>query len=86
VATIDQGLNIPIVDVSWASNVTSFEKKCHLQNDGDPYSEDGGCLAFFDSVLCWPKTPPATEAVLQCFAEYGGVKYDSTRKYQVFER
>ncbi|XP_046810058.1 uncharacterized protein LOC124420626 [Lucilia cuprina] len=36
------------------------------------------CPVSFDSVLCWPRTPAGTWAVLPCFEEFKGVHYDST--------
>ncbi|XP_037946618.1 diuretic hormone receptor isoform X2 [Teleopsis dalmanni] len=38
-----------------------------------------GCPVSFDSVLCWPRTPPGKLAVLPCFEEFKGVHYDTTQ-------
>ncbi|XP_055690706.1 diuretic hormone receptor-like isoform X2 [Lutzomyia longipalpis] len=59
----------------------SLELKCLHQAAIETSSEeeDSGCPIFFDSVLCWPRTPPATWAVQPCFAEFKGVKYDTTQ-------
>ncbi|XP_075169917.1 diuretic hormone 44 receptor 2 isoform X1 [Haematobia irritans] len=37
------------------------------------------CPVSFDSVLCWPRTPSGSWAVLPCFEEFKGVHYDSTQ-------
>ncbi|XP_037815371.1 diuretic hormone receptor isoform X1 [Lucilia sericata] len=37
------------------------------------------CPVSFDSVLCWPRTPAGTWAILPCFEEFKGVHYDSTQ-------
>ncbi|XP_055700726.1 diuretic hormone receptor-like [Phlebotomus papatasi] len=58
----------------------SLELKCLLQAAIETSSEEiEGCPVFFDSVLCWPRTPAATWAVQPCFAEFKGVKYDTTQ-------
>ncbi|XP_022911145.1 diuretic hormone receptor-like [Onthophagus taurus] len=36
-----------------------------------------GCEVMFDSILCWPQTPPNTTAVLPCFDQFNGIRYDS---------
>lgn len=38
------------------------------------------CPVIFDSVLCWPQTSAGTLAILPCFNEFKGMKYDSSRK------
>lgn len=37
-----------------------------------------GCDIYFDSVLCWPRTPVATWAVLPCPDTFHGLLYDSS--------
>lgn len=39
------------------------------------------CDTQFDSILCWPRTPTDTIAILPCLKEFQGIKYDSTRKF-----
>lgn len=39
---------------------------------------EGGCVVYFDSVLCWPRTPVATWAVLPCPDIFHGLEYDTT--------
>jgi hypothetical protein len=39
------------------------------------------CPYFYDTVLCWPKTPAGTLALLPCFEELNGIKYDTAREY-----
>lgn len=41
----------------------------------------GYCEPNFDSVLCWPQTPPNTVAILPCFSQLNGIRYDTSRKY-----
>lgn len=41
------------------------------------------CPVIFDSVLCWPQTSAGTLAILPCFNEFKGMKYDSSRKSQI---
>lgn len=42
--------------------------------------EDQGCEISWDSLLCWPRTPPGTLATLPCFEELNGIRYDSSRE------
>ncbi|XP_017754322.1 PREDICTED: growth hormone-releasing hormone receptor-like [Eufriesea mexicana] len=44
-------------------------------------TDQQGCEISWDSLLCWPKTPPATLATLPCFEELNGIRYDSTRTH-----
>lgn len=39
------------------------------------------CPAYYDGLLCWDPTPWDTLAVQNCFSEFHGVLYDSTREY-----
>ncbi|XP_068970453.1 diuretic hormone receptor-like isoform X1 [Bombus flavifrons] len=41
--------------------------------------EDQGCEISWDSLLCWPRTPPGTLATLPCFEELNGIRYDSSQ-------
>lgn len=45
-----------------------------------PTNMDFACLPNFDSVLCWPHTPPQTTAILPCMDELNGIKYDTSRE------
>lgn len=38
-----------------------------------------GCEISWDSLLCWPRTPPGTLVTLPCFDELNGIRYDSTQ-------
>ncbi|KXJ74602.1 hypothetical protein RP20_CCG013317 [Aedes albopictus] len=49
---------------------------CHQQND--TLFLELSCPPLFDTISCWPRTPPATMAVLPCFSEFKGVQYDAT--------
>jgi hypothetical protein len=46
---------------------------------------DGGsgifCPHSYDTLLCWPRTPAGMLAVLPCFEELNGIKYDTNRTY-----
>ncbi|XP_043787865.1 diuretic hormone receptor-like isoform X1 [Apis laboriosa] len=41
--------------------------------------EQQGCEISWDSLLCWPRTPPGTLVTLPCFDELNGIRYDSTQ-------
>ncbi|KAI4498586.1 hypothetical protein M0802_006292 [Mischocyttarus mexicanus] len=41
--------------------------------------ERDGCEINWDSLLCWPYTSPGTLAVLPCFEELNGIRYDNTQ-------
>ncbi|XP_029052077.1 diuretic hormone receptor-like isoform X2 [Osmia bicornis bicornis] len=41
--------------------------------------EQPGCEINWDSLLCWPRTPPGTVATLPCLEELNGIRYDSTQ-------
>lgn len=38
------------------------------------------CPYAYDTLLCWPKTPAGTLALLPCFDELNGIKYDTSRE------
>lgn len=42
---------------------------------------EGICNSSYDSISCWPPTAVNTTAVLKCFREFLGIKYDDTREY-----
>ncbi|XP_023706717.1 diuretic hormone receptor isoform X4 [Cryptotermes secundus] len=42
------------------------------------------CPNFYDTLLCWPKTPAGTLAVLPCLEELNGIKYDTTQNASRF--
>lgn len=44
-------------------------------------TNSSGCPIVFDSVSCWPQTPPNTSAILSCFTEFLGINYDGSREY-----
>ncbi|XP_037941693.1 diuretic hormone receptor-like [Teleopsis dalmanni] len=37
------------------------------------------CFTQFDTILCWPRTPRGTLAVLPCLDELQGIQYDSSQ-------
>jgi hypothetical protein len=41
------------------------------------------CNRSWDSLLCWPKTSAGSLAVLPCFEELNGIKYDVSREYSL---
>ncbi|XP_076673789.1 diuretic hormone 44 receptor 1 isoform X2 [Andrena cerasifolii] len=46
---------------------------------GRRLEEQAGCEIDWDSLLCWPRTPPGTTATLPCLEELNGIRYDSTQ-------
>ena len=38
------------------------------------------CNRSWDGILCWPETPAGEEAILPCFSQLNGVRYDTSRK------
>ena len=64
----------------------STELQCLMQEhmDAMTFGNDSDyCLTQFDSILCWPRTPRATLAILPCLDEFQGIQYDSSRKYHI---
>ncbi|KAK9295959.1 hypothetical protein QLX08_009861 [Tetragonisca angustula] len=47
---------------------------------GTQLEDQQGCEINWDSLLCWPGTPPGTLATLPCFEELNGIRYDSSRE------
>ena len=39
-----------------------------------------GCDVDWDSLLCWPQSPPGTLVEMSCFEQLRGIRYDNTRK------
>ncbi|GAB1860249.1 Diuretic hormone receptor [Camponotus japonicus] len=37
------------------------------------------CEVNWDTILCWPRTPPGTLATIPCFDELNGILYDNTQ-------
>lgn len=69
------------------ANITGAhrELECALKRHESDGESDAGAALFcpysYDSLLCWPRTPAGTLAVLPCFEELNGVKYDTSREY-----
>uniref|UniRef100_A0A1A9W995 G-protein coupled receptors family 2 profile 1 domain-containing protein n=1 Tax=Glossina brevipalpis TaxID=37001 RepID=A0A1A9W995_9MUSC len=60
----------------------SAELQCLLQEHIDTTTFGNTteyCLTQFDTILCWPRTPHATMALLPCLDEFQGIQYDSTQ-------
>ncbi|XP_017791686.1 PREDICTED: diuretic hormone receptor-like [Habropoda laboriosa] len=55
------------------------EELHRLSLDETQQEEQPGCEISWDSLLCWPRTPPGTLATLPCFEELNGILYDSTQ-------
>lgn len=56
------------------------EIKCSLnkyRRQEQPH--EAGCEVDWDSLLCWPHTSPGTVAVLPCFEELNGIRYDNSQ-------
>ncbi|GAB0096161.1 diuretic hormone receptor [Sergentomyia squamirostris] len=74
----NHGANFTDEHLKFVNNSVEFQ--CLLQAAIETSSEEEeSCSVFFDSVLCWPRTPAATYAVQPCFSEFKGVKYDTTQ-------
>lgn len=50
-----------------------------LSSGGILEEDQQGCEISWDSLLCWPRTPPGTLVTLPCFDELNGIRYDSTQ-------
>lgn len=50
----------------------------HEQNQNT--QQEQGCQVNWDTILCWPRTPPDTLAIISCFDELNGIPYDNTRE------
>ncbi|CAK9809709.1 Diuretic hormone receptor [Anthophora plagiata] len=55
------------------------EEMHRISLDETQQEEQLGCEISWDSLLCWPRTPPGTLATLPCFEELNGIQYDSTQ-------
>ncbi|XP_017773642.1 PREDICTED: uncharacterized protein LOC108562530, partial [Nicrophorus vespilloides] len=45
------------------------------------FPDDGDfCETVFDSISCWPPTQLNDTAVVRCFSELNGIRYNDTRK------
>ncbi|CAD1475450.1 unnamed protein product, partial [Heterotrigona itama] len=63
--------------------IKCFERKQQdelqrLSSAGTQQQDQQGCEINWDSLLCWPRTPPATLVTLPCFEELNGIRYDSS--------
>nr|QRN45475.1 diuretic hormone receptor CRF-DH isoform X3 [Carausius morosus] len=50
--------------------------------DATTAADDEGqpmCPTVWDTILCWPRTPADSVALLPCFEEFKGIKYDSSQ-------
>lgn len=70
------------LDLELAQSVNrSQEMACALR--AAVAQPEGSCPVYWDGILCWPQTAPGTAALLKCFEEFGGIRYDSSRKFFV---
>ncbi|XP_046390386.1 diuretic hormone receptor-like isoform X2 [Ischnura elegans] len=83
----------PIADHVEARDEHEKELDCMILFEVEPYptllwretlegvqGEDSVfCNRSWDRLLCWPTTPASTLAVLPCFEELNGIKYDTTQ-------
>lgn len=66
------------------NNETDKIHRCHelyeqeTQRLEQLYSVEGFCEVFFDTLSCWPPTAPNTTAVISCFKELGGLRYNDS--------
>lgn len=59
------------------------QHKCLMREYQDQIGkkeEQQGCQVSWDTVLCWPRTPPGTLATIPCFDELNGIPYDNSRE------
>ena len=52
-----------------------------LESAGSGADSELFCPYSYDTLLCWPKTPAGNLAILPCFEELNGIKYDTSREY-----
>lgn len=62
-------------------NQTHTELTCELRKNLNTNLE--GCGIDYDTVLCWPQTPPNSLSVLPCLSQLNGIRYDTSRKFVV---
>lgn len=81
------------VEVNYILNVLNYinelnesmiteEIRCSIskyRHQEEPH--ENGCEVDWDSLLCWPHTPPGSLATLPCFEELNGIHYDKSRKF-----
>lgn len=64
---------------------TLGEQACHQRwaNETSVFNDAhvSICPTHYDSVICWPPTPVNSTAVVKCFAELNGIRYDDTSKF-----
>ncbi|EFN84432.1 Diuretic hormone receptor [Harpegnathos saltator] len=66
----------------------SAELHCLVHEHQDQISskqEQQGCEVSWDTVLCWPRTPPGTLATIPCFEEFNGILYDNSGVAQTYD-
>lgn len=68
------------LDLELAQSVNrSQEMACALR--AAVAQPEGSCPVYWDGILCWPQTAPGTAALLKCFEEFEGIRYDSSREF-----
>lgn len=63
---------------SLSEQLKCLEREYQDQNRKEERLE---CEVNWDTILCWPRTPPGTLAIIPCFEELNGISYDNTREY-----
>lgn len=84
----------PLVDGNYVLNVLNYinelneslsseQFKCLEREHQDQNRKQDRleCEVNWDTILCWPRTPPGTLATIPCFDELNGILYDNTREY-----
>ncbi|RZF43981.1 hypothetical protein LSTR_LSTR013268, partial [Laodelphax striatellus] len=51
------------------------EREMEIILDSPPFE---GCSRVWDSLLCWPPTLPGIAAIMPCFPELNGIRYDTS--------
>ena len=84
--TISKGENDENKSLKELMNHTDIQREVEcLSKELESAGSDGDsglfCPFSYDTLLCWPKTPAGTLAILPCFEELNGIKYDTSREY-----
>ncbi|XP_025266656.1 diuretic hormone receptor isoform X2 [Camponotus floridanus] len=82
----------PLVDDNYVLNVLNYinelneslsseQSKCleRKHQDQNRKQDRLECEVNWDTILCWPRTPPGTLATIPCFDELNGILYDNTQ-------
>ncbi|XP_015518859.1 diuretic hormone receptor [Neodiprion pinetum] len=65
-------LNDSLITEEVKCSLEKYRRQEHTQHEPE-------CEVDWDSLLCWPRTPPGSLATLPCFEELNGIQYDKTQ-------